>query len=256
MDRKRRWQIVDRQKAAYRRSMTPVFMRAFDKQIQPLYDRIQVVSDIRDIEMPPLDNQAINDAYHKLYQVTAVDYAKAKRKQWQQTRKKEGDDEIFEDLIMQEIVAYLQKHAGSTVVAAGDTSITLIENLLKKLTPEIVELGLGAGEAQTMLRDQIASAWHEAKYYRTERIVRTEVNRASNWGSLQGSKSLALEMNKVWLSAYAANSREEHTAADGQKVDLNESFIVWGETLDFPGDPAGSAENTINCLCGFYEELK
>jgi len=44
--------------------------------------------------------------------------------------------------------------------------------------------------------------------------------------------------------------------ADGQAVDLEEAFTIWGESLQYPGDPAGSAGNTINCLCGHYEELK
>ena len=79
-DRIRQWKTLDRQKAAYRQAMRPVFMRAFDKQIQPLYDRIQEVSDIRDLEVPPLNNAAIKQAYQKLYLATAVPFAVQKRK--------------------------------------------------------------------------------------------------------------------------------------------------------------------------------
>ena len=157
---------------------------------------------------------------------------------------------------MENILTYLELHAGETVVAAGDTSVELIKKLLKTLIPEILDQGIGGGEAQTMLRDRIQSEWHQMKYFRTERIVRTEVNRASNWGALEGTKSLGVAMNKVWLSAFANESRDEHMAADGQKVDLYEPFEVWGEPLQYPGDPAGRAENTINCLCSIYEELK
>lgn len=257
MDSRRRWAVLDRQKAAYRNAMRPVFKRAFDKQIQPLYDRIMEVSDIRDLEIPPLNNQALQDAYRQLYLATAVPFAKASRARWKKTlARKAGEDEIFEDLIMQQVLTYLEQEAGSMVVAAGDTSIALIQDLLKRLTPEIVSAGLGMGQAQTMLRDRIASEWHEMKYYRTERIVRTEVNRASNFGSLEGTKSLGVEMNKVWMSAFSKHTREEHARADRQKVDLHEAFMVWGERLQYPGDPTGSAGNTINCLCGFYEELK
>jgi len=256
MNRRRMWKTIDRQKASYRNSMKPVFMRAFDKQIQPLYQKIAETSDIRDIEVPPLNDKAIEEAYKRLYMVTAVDFFKAKRGQWKKSFTKQVDDEIFEDLIMQNVLTYLELHAGETVVAAGDTSVTLIQQLLKKLTPEIIDQGLGGGEAQTMLRDMIQSEWHQMKYFRTERIVRTEVNRASNWGSLEGTKSLGVPMIKGWLSAFAGESRPEHMDADGQKVDLEEPFIVGGEELQYPGDPAGSAANTINCLCSLYEELK
>jgi hypothetical protein len=203
-----------------------------------------------------LDNLAIEQAYTKLYMTTAVDFAKAKRRQLKKSFTKQDEDEIFNDLIMDKVRTYLRLHAGETVTVTGDTSVALIQQLLKRLTPEILDQGLGAGEAQTMLRDMIQSEWHQAKYYRTERIVRTEVNRAANYGSLEGTRSLGVEMNKVWISAFAKTSRQEHMDADGQAVDLNDAFNVGGESLDYPGDPVGSAGNTINCLCSTYEELK
>jgi hypothetical protein len=44
-------------------------------------------------------------------------------------------------------------------------------------------------------------------------------------------------------------TREDHAAADGQRVPVGEPFIVGGESLEFPGDPAGSPEQVINCRC-------
>ena len=41
-------------------------------------------------------------------------------------------------------------------------------------------------------------------------------------------------------------TRHTHAAADGQKVRKGQSFNVGGESLKYPGDPAGSAGNTIN----------
>ena len=255
MNRERLWRSIDRRKAIYRRNMKPVFMQSFEDQIQPLYERIMQVSDIRDIEIPPLNDQAIGAGYKRLYSVIVMDYARDKRNQYKKSLLKD-DEEIFEDLIADLIGVYLRDSLGSEITAVGNTSVKFIQGLLDRLIPEIMDEGVGGGTAQTMLRDRIQSEWHKAKYYRTERIVRTEVNRASNWGSLEGTKSLGVEMNKVWLSAFAAESRPEHEAADGQKVDLNEPFTVWGEQLQYPGDPVGSPGNTINCLCSFYEQLK
>jgi len=254
MDRERLWRSIDRRKAMYRRNMKPVFMQAFEDQIQPLYEKIEQTSDIRDVIIPPLNDQAIETGYKKLYMVTTLDFAKEKRDQYKKSLTK--DDEIFEDLIADMIGVYLRDQLGSEIRAVRDTSIKLIKDLLDRLIPEIMDQGIGGGAAQTMLRDRLQSEWHRARYYRTERLVRTEVNRASNWGALEGTRSLGVEMNKVWLSAFANESRPEHMAADGQKVDLNEPFIVWGEQLHYPGDPAGSAQNTINCICSLYEELK
>jgi len=256
MNNRRLWAIIDRQKAAYRHKGNPIFMRAFDMQIKPLYDKIAETSDIRDVIVPELDNKAIEEAYKRLYMMTVVPFALKERKQLSKSFKKQDGDEIFEDMLYSEIINYLKVHTGATITAAGDTSLELIQRMIAKMVPEILDQGLAAGASQTMLRDQIQSAWHEMKYYRTERIVRTEVNRASNFGSLEGAKSLGIELDKTWISAFSADSRFAHTAADGQTVDLNGSFIVDGESLQYPGDPAGSPGNTINCLCSTYNQPK
>ena len=43
--------------------------------------------------------------------------------------------------------------------------------------------------------------------------------------------------------------REGHSGADGQEVPLGSPFVVDGEYLQYPGDPHGSADNTVNCRC-------
>jgi len=254
MTRRQRWQRIDRRKANYRVKSKPIFMKAFEDQIQPLYEKIKETSDIRDIVVPPLNNKAIEEAYKRLYLITASDYAMMQRREF---RKKDvSEDEIFEALMYDEIINYLKIHKGATITACGDTSVELIQRLIDKMVPEIIDQGIGGGAAQTMLRDQINSAWHEMKRFRTERIARTEVNRASNWGSLEGAKSVGMSQDKVWMSAFSPDSRETHNAADGQRVDINEPFTVGGESLMYPGDPAGSVGNTVNCLCSTYYEIK
>ena len=67
-----------------------------------------------------------------------------------------------------------------------------------------------------------------------------------------------MRLEKVWLSAFAHESRETHMAANAQAKDLEEAFTVGGEQLMFPGDVSlgGSAGNTINCLCTTFERVK
>ncbi|HWR37018.1 MAG TPA: hypothetical protein VN622_14240 [Clostridia bacterium] len=58
------------------------------------------------------------------------------------------------------------------------------------------------------------------------------------------------DLQKQWLWIPAAKRpRFDHQQASGQVVDVNQPFEVGGEKLMFPRDPAGSAENTINCHC-------
>ncbi len=257
--RRRLWRAIDRQKSGYRRAMRPVFKRAFDKQIQPFLDEIMTISNITHIEAPDLEDGPMQAAYKRLYMTAALDFAMQDRdraKSDSGIHILKGEDEIITDMIMLAINDYMSTEIGLTITAIGDTSKIVIQRLLEKLVPEILDSGIGGGAAQTALRDRIRSEWHRSRYFRTERIVRTEVNRASNWGSLKGVQSTGAPHYKLWLAAFTANSRPEHGDAEGQRVDIDEDFDVMGESLQYPGDPAGSAANTINCLCSMTYEIK
>lgn len=255
-ERIRYWRAENRRKAAYRRSGSKLFDNAFDRQIKPLMDVIGSVDDINDITLPPLDNKGIEEAYDQMYVTTGLAFAQDRRRRFEDVKA----DDIFDDLITEEMREYLRLHAGVTISAVGDTSKVILRELIKEITREMLDDGLTPSSAVTAFRDRITSAWHEAKRYRIERIVRTEVNRASNYGALKGSELIAEQQGvvfeKVWMSAFAGESREAHKAADGQTVGLNESFNVDGEMLSYPCDPAGSPGNTINCLCSIYEQIK
>jgi len=239
--------------------MRPVFMKALEDQIAPLYAVINQATNITHVEVPQLSDEAIRTAYKRLYFSTAADFARQDRRASKSRAGIEilkNEEQMMDDIIARKIEEYLATEIGTTITAIGDTSEVLLKRLLDDLIPEIIDQGIGGGAAQTMLRDQIKSQWHKARYFRTERIVRTEVNRAANWGSLEGVKSTEFPHDKVWMSSFAATSRAGHMAADNQKVDINEMFDIDGEDLQYPGDPGGSASNTINCLCSLTYEIK
>lgn len=244
-----KWAAINRRRGAFRAKLRPVFMRALERQIKPLYDAIKT-TDINHLEVPDLDNEPIQKAYKRLYHVVGLDSAISERRRIKSDNNiamLKSEDRIVNDLIMAAIGDYIETEMGLTIIAIGDTSKIMLQNILKEIVPEIIEQGIGTAAAQTMLRDRVKSAWHRARYYRTERIVRTEVGRAANWGSITGIRSVGVKQNKHWVSAYSATSRPDHMT--DQTVDLEESFDIGGELLDYPLDPAGSAGNTINCMC-------
>lgn len=57
------------------------------------------------------------------------------------------------------------------------------------------------------------------------------------------------DATQTWNAVGDDRTRTDHQDADGQEVGLGEAFTVGGEDLMFPGDPAGSDENTMNCRC-------
>ncbi len=86
---------------------------------------------------------------------------------------------------------------------------------------------------------------------RAETITRTEMGRifeASTQMRLEEAKDiLGGKVKKQWISSGKPTGRPAHQIINGQIREVDEPFDVAGEQLMYPGDPAGSAWNTINC---------
>jgi len=83
-------------------------------------------------------------------------------------------------------------------------------------------------------------------------IVRTEGSRLLNEGSFANTleaSSQGARIQKMWDATLDSATRPAHGAADGQKRNPEEPFIVNGESLMFPGDSAGSVGNIVNERC-------
>lgn len=64
---------------------------------------------------------------------------------------------------------------------------------------------------------------------------------------------VAGNLKKQWNAILDNKTRPAHVEADAQymaePIDIDESFEVDGEELQYPRDPSGSPENIINCRC-------
>jgi len=111
--------------------------------------------------------------------------------------------------------------------------------------------GLGVAEIARGIRDRIPGM----SMSRGAGIARTETHGAANFGADVAARETGLSLRKEWVSAGDGPEREggrvrdDHWDADGQIVGMDDAFDVGGESLMYPGDPAGSAENVINCRC-------
>ncbi|WP_075780073.1 phage portal protein [Marinitoga sp. 1137] len=121
------------------------------------------------------------------------------------------------------------------------------ETTYKQLKQTLVE-GFLKGEGEKKLAKRVEDVMSLAKRQRAATIARTEI-----YGAVNNSHHLTLLENgiekKEWLTARDERVRTEHENADGQIVNVNEPFIVGGEHLMYPLDPAGSPGNIINCRC-------
>lgn len=84
------------------------------------------------------------------------------------------------------------------------------------------------------------------------RIARTETTRVESharWSVGKQAEKAGLKVVKEWIATSDHRTRDAHMEANGQRVGMDEPFIVGGEELMYPGDPNGSPENVINCRC-------
>lgn len=82
---------------------------------------------------------------------------------------------------------------------------------------------------------------------RAKTVAVTEVHRAYSMGGF--ALASRFSGTKTWISKDDSATRSGHRRAEGQTVAVMQPFIVSGEALMFPGDPAGSASNVVNCRC-------
>jgi HK97 family phage portal protein len=102
--------------------------------------------------------------------------------------------------------------------------------------------------SHSQLIKEINDLYGEYGYTRSELIARSEMASVANAAAVESYQQNGIEKIE-WLASIDERTREAHAAADGQVVDVGQPFMVGGEMLKAPGDPAGSAENTINCRC-------
>jgi len=143
----------------------------------------------------------------------------------------------------------------------GSLSKLFLENSTAKIRQiqAIISSGLRAGTSYTEISERIAGVIGKitkekatGQLAKALRIVRTEGARAMNAGAYASALDASAEgvqVERIWNAVLDSGTRPAHGSADGQIVGLNEPFVVGGENLMYPADPAGSAENIINCRC-------
>ena len=134
---------------------------------------------------------------------------------------------------------------------------TLITELRKQLAA-----GVRAGERISDLRARVRRVLVDQAPDRINKITRTEVIGGLNRGSLAAYNRSPVVERKTWLTSRDDRVRPtklghfNHRAADGQTVPKGDPFVVSGEQLQHPGDPAGSAGNIIRCRCAMKPILR
>jgi uncharacterized protein with gpF-like domain len=136
----------------------------------------------------------------------------------------------------------------------GGDEIELVSNTTKQQIRQVINNVRGDGGSVPEIAKELRSVAPGFGRVRALCISRTETHSAAGYSQDEMMNATGMAYKQEWVACLDGREREEHAAANGQVVGKNDAFIVGGETLQFPGDPAGSAGNIINCrCCAVYE---
>ena len=136
---------------------------------------------------------------------------------------------------------------------------TLINETIIDEIYRAYKIAISKGWTVEELTQTVLKQIDDFKPWKSRLWARTESAKVENWGQVEGYKKAEFIEYKGWLSAYTPETRDSHLSADAQYADnpipLDDMFLVDGESLQYPGDPAGSPGNICNCLCTTYPEV-
>ena len=127
----------------------------------------------------------------------------------------------------------------------SDTTASQVEHIIKGG----IEDGLSIREIAEILQEE----GDVRSKSRAINIARTEVGNSLNAGHESGirqiSEETGMKVGKTWLSVLGPTTREDHAEADGQTVDIDDTFEVGGEQARWPSDERLSPAQRCACQC-------
>jgi len=136
---------------------------------------------------------------------------------------------------------------GQHVTNVADTTRMNVNRIVRAAYEE----GLSVPDTARAIQRGMAAA----STVRARTIARTEMVGLTNGGALAAARIVAdaagIRYQKEWLTAAGAKYPRHalYPGLNHQRAELQDRFSVGGARLDYPGDPDGPADQTINCRC-------
>lgn len=149
----------------------------------------------------------------------------------------------FDDERIRDVLQRLNEQMNGVVQVTVDKINTLIQR----------------GIREDWTTQQMAEAIN--KQFKQYSIVRSKIiAQTSGTAAFEAAQSSAYKRGgvekKQWLTQRDGAVRAAHIVADGDTVGIDDTFTVDGESLEYPGDPSGSAGNVINCRCSMLPVIE
>jgi hypothetical protein len=186
-------------------------------------------------------------AYEQMIRAAVVTFG---TRIWEQAKSAGYELETKRDPSQPDFAATMTAVAGKYVGSeAVRRRITGVDDETRQGIIRAVAKGYSDGLGQNEVAARITESVPSISKLRAKVIARTETHGAANYGSFEAAKATGVRLNKEWLAAADERTRETHLEADGQTVTMDGTFRVGDALMEYPGDPAGPAEEVINCRC-------
>lgn len=183
-----------------------------------------------------------NNSFDELTNIFKIQYRVVANAFKNNMLNREQNVKDFESDFELELERYINDNVGTLVVGINDTTKAKIQNIINN--------NFGNGEGINSTGNELRNAIVGMGVLRANLIARTEVHRTASFANEMVAENMGIAgTKKEWVAVADGRTRATHIAATGQQVGLEEPFIVGGDRLKYPGDPAGSPGETINCRC-------
>jgi len=242
------WRAIQRRRDSYEGKFASLFRITLNRQFRELADRINEQNYNSRLLLDTIKPDAIAKRYEQLYTLVGGDFARE-----QYNRLKGFDPDLLtkeEDTWYNYLRHYVKNRLWKRIEAVNQTSINTAGRIINGVLEQSVTEGLGAYETATRIKKGLIEEGIKYNQWRALRIARTEIMTASNAGSFEGAKSSGEALEKFWIATYDSRTRDTHMVIEAQNPKMmNETFQVGAYQMQHPGDPAGGAEEVINCRC-------
>lgn len=120
----------------------------------------------------------------------------------------------------------------------------------------VMTQGILQGESIPNLATRLAKAVGDSDRKAAIRNARTMATRAQNAGRVDAHKraeNMGVELVNMWLATFDNRTRTSHRELDHTTTPVGE---VFGNGLEYPGDPNGDASEIYNCRCSIRGVVK
>ena len=190
-----------------------------------------------------IDSEDMFDTYHSIYFSIGSIHGNRVGKDINGELRKDFTIANFMELFEQNLPLFLNTYGVTRIQQIHQTYLTDIFNMFNQRLKDGLTLAETTAEVFAVMRSPRFYRWQ------AKRIARTETTAAANYSAVQAGSVSGYVMEKLWISAMDARTRDDHSSTNGQKRPEKSPFSVGGESLMYPGDPNGSAANVVNCRC-------